>query len=58
MFFREQVLTTVEWANNDTVVAIWMNRVQNQAIIESYDTSSIPVAPVTVSTTLHCMYIQ
>lgn len=31
---------SVEWATNDTVVAIWMNRVQNKATIVGYDTSS------------------
>lgn len=47
--FREQILASVEWGNNDAVTAIWMNRVQNQAFIVSYDTSKNPTAVITVS---------
>ncbi|CAH0557866.1 unnamed protein product [Brassicogethes aeneus] len=33
---REPILSTVVWNNKETVSAIWMNRVQNQASIMSY----------------------
>lgn len=51
IFFREQILTAVEWANNDTLVAIWMTRIQNEAFIVSYETSVKPVTSVIVSFT-------
>lgn len=35
---KEPILSTVQWANSDTLVAIWMNRIQNEAAIVSYKT--------------------
>lgn len=32
---EENILSTVSWVTNDTLVATWMNRVQNLAIIQS-----------------------
>lgn len=49
--FREQILTAVVWANNDNLAAIWMNRVQNQSSIVSYNTSSNPATSATVRKT-------
>lgn len=31
----DHIISTVSWANNDTLIATWMNRVQNVAIIQS-----------------------
>lgn len=31
----ENVITAVAWQNNDSVVSVWMNRVQNQAYLQS-----------------------
>lgn len=31
----DHIITTVSWLNNDTVVSAWMNRVQNQAYLQS-----------------------
>lgn len=36
----EHILTAVAWANNDTISAIWMNRVQNEAAIVTYNSAS------------------
>nr|CAD7435778.1 unnamed protein product [Timema monikensis] len=38
IFFSEDpILSAVTWANNDEVVAVWMNRVQNNAEIVIYN---------------------
>ncbi|XP_037042142.1 venom dipeptidyl peptidase 4 isoform X1 [Bradysia coprophila] len=31
----ENIVTSVAWQNNDTVISVWMNRVQNQAYLQS-----------------------
>nr|XP_023020386.1 venom dipeptidyl peptidase 4 [Leptinotarsa decemlineata] len=40
----EEILSAVEWATNDILTAIWMNRVQNRASIVAYDTSQDSVS--------------
>lgn len=32
---NDHVITTVSWANNENVIATWMNRVQNRCIIQN-----------------------
>lgn len=32
----EHILSAVSWANNESICAIWMNRVQNEAAIVTY----------------------
>ncbi|KAG5896521.1 hypothetical protein JTB14_020494 [Gonioctena quinquepunctata] len=44
----EEILSSVEWANDNSVTAIWMNRVQNQASVVAYDTSGDTVSPTIV----------
>nr|CAI5837059.1 unnamed protein product [Callosobruchus analis] len=51
-FTREPILTAVDWATNDIVTAIWMNRVQNQAIITAYDTSITPTKVIVIKNTV------
>lgn len=31
---EEHVLTAVAWQNNETVISVWMNRVQNRAYLQ------------------------
>ena len=31
---EDHLITSVSWANNNTLITVWMNRVQNQGIIE------------------------
>lgn len=31
----EHVITAVSWLNNETVVSVWMNRIQNQAYLQT-----------------------
>lgn len=31
----ENVITSVAWQNNDSLISVWMNRVQNQAYLQS-----------------------
>lgn len=31
----ENVITAVAWQNNETVISVWMNRVQNRAYLQS-----------------------
>lgn len=31
----DHIISVVSWANNNTMLAVWMNRVQNQAILEA-----------------------
>ncbi|XP_018579789.1 venom dipeptidyl peptidase 4 isoform X2 [Anoplophora glabripennis] len=45
---NDPILSTVEWATNDIVSTIWMNRVQNQASITTYDTSASSVTPTVI----------
>ncbi|KAJ8921034.1 hypothetical protein NQ315_015830 [Exocentrus adspersus] len=44
----EPILSTVEWATNNIVLAIWMNRVQNRASITTYDVTTNPVTTTVV----------
>ncbi|KAJ8960910.1 hypothetical protein NQ318_020209 [Aromia moschata] len=53
----DPILSVVEWATNDSAVAIWMNRIQNQASIVSYDVSS-DVTSFTVSLFQQQIYQQ
>lgn len=39
--FREPILAAVSWATDNIVSAIWMNRVQNEAVITTYDASDV-----------------
>lgn len=48
-FFSEQLLTAIDWATTDTLTAIWMNRVQNNAILVDYNTLTTPPVPTIVS---------
>lgn len=45
---NDPILSAVEWATNDIVSAIWMNRVQNQASITAYDTTATSTTPVVI----------
>ncbi|KAJ8970898.1 hypothetical protein NQ317_009050, partial [Molorchus minor] len=45
----DPILSAVEWATNDTVVSIWMNRVQNQAAIVEYETASTTVVSTVIT---------
>lgn len=36
-FFSTAILSAVTWATNDVLTAIWMNRIQNEAHIVSYE---------------------
>lgn len=38
---EEPVLTAVDWTDNETVLAVWMNRQQNRAYVEEYATTTI-----------------
>lgn len=40
MNFREPILGTTSWANDDVVCAIWLNRIQNKAEIVCCDATS------------------
>ncbi|CAH1108966.1 unnamed protein product [Psylliodes chrysocephalus] len=41
-FNEEEILSAVEWADNDNIIAIWLNRVQNKSVLTSYNTTSNP----------------
>ncbi|RZC37564.1 C05D11.1-like, partial [Asbolus verrucosus] len=43
---QRAILTTVAWATDDTVCAIWMNRVQNNASIVTYTTTESPTMEI------------
>lgn len=36
----DHILSGVSWATNDVAAAIWMNRVQNEASVLTYDTTA------------------
>lgn len=35
-FYRQPILSAVQWATNETVAAIWLNRVQNESSFIAY----------------------
>ncbi|CAG9840528.1 unnamed protein product [Diabrotica balteata] len=48
-FSNENILSAVEWANDDVVTAIWMNRVQNEAVIVAYNTTITSPTTTTIT---------
>ncbi|XP_072401301.1 venom dipeptidyl peptidase 4 [Diabrotica undecimpunctata] len=47
-FSNENILSAVQWANDDVVTAIWMNRVQNEAVIVAYNTTTTSPTTTTI----------
>ncbi|CAG9854854.1 unnamed protein product [Phyllotreta striolata] len=47
-FNEEEILSTTAWANNDILTVTWLNRVQNQGVITSYNTSNNPATTIIV----------
>lgn len=45
-YFSEPVLSAVAWADDETVCAIWLNRIQNQAVITSCNSATAECAAV------------
>lgn len=45
--FSEPILAAVTWASNNSLVAVWMNRRQNQADVVVYE--DLSATPTTVS---------
>lgn len=37
---KQHIVSVVTWANNDTLISTWMNRVQNHAIVEACEGQS------------------
>lgn len=40
LFFREPILGTAVWANDNIVCAIWLNRIQNKAELSCCDATN------------------
>lgn len=40
----DPIISTVSWATNEILVVTWLNRVQNEAFLVSYDTTSFASA--------------
>lgn len=43
---EDHLITSVSWANNVDLITVWMNRVQNEGIIEKCTTNETPAGHV------------